>query len=382
MNTILLVCQSQDGSCVNLLNEALSQNDYVLTVLTGKKTDISDKVFVVDAPKYDSNSFISRFKTWFSFSFAAKKFLRQNIDKFDAVMFTSNPPVNQSLVRYVQKKGKKSIYLIWDIYPDCIEKTFGKKVLPITYFWRKLNSKVYKNCDVVLTIGEVMKENILKSYPGLDIRIIPYHADIEFIRPIPKEENPFVIENGLLGKKVFMYSGKMGFGHGFDEMLEVARQLKDRDDIIFMFIGHGQAYKDIERFIIENNLTNAKILPYQPLNMLPYSLGAADVAFITIKQETDGLFLPSKVYDAMASGSAVISISGKNNDVAVMLEKEKIGICVNPGNTDELKQAVLKFVSNTEYLDECQQNARRVAVDKYRVESVINRYAEIFNEVL
>lgn len=382
MKNLLLICQSQDGSYINLLNEAVKKNGGKISVFTGKKSDISPEVEVADGPSYDSTSFVKRFKTWFAFVISAKRYLKENLDKFDAVMFTSNPPVNQSLVRYVQKKGKKTIYLIWDIYPDCIEKTFGKKVAAITDMWRKINRRMYKKCDAVLTIGEVMKQNILKSYKDLSVEVIPYHADTEFIKPVPKEENPFAKENGLVDKKVFMYSGKMGFGHGFSEMLAVAEQLKDRQDIAFMFIGHGQAFKDIEGFINEKGLKNAKILPYQPLDMLPYSLGAADASFITIKEETDGLFLPSKVYDAMASGSAIIAISGENNDVAAMLEEENLGICVKPGSVEQLKNAVLKLADNEEYLSVCQQNARKLAVDKYRIECVIDGYAKLFGKII
>ena len=382
MKKLLLVCQSQDGSYVNILNDSLKQNDCTVTVFTGKKTGISDEVNLINAPEYNSDSFVSRFKTWFSFVFKAKKFLKENINEFDIVMFTSNPPVNQSLVKFVQKKGKKTVYLIWDIYPDCIEKTFGKKVLPITYFWRKLNSKVYKNCDAVLTIGEVMKANILKSYPSIDVKVIPYHADTEFIRPIPKEENPFAAQNGLLGKKVFMYSGKMGFGHGFDEMLDVAKQLDNRDDIAFLFIGKGQAFGEIERFICENNLKNTKILPYQPLEMLPFSLGAADVSFITVKKETDGLFLPSKVYDAMASGSAVIVISGGNNDVSAMVEEQKLGISVPVGNTDALKDAVLTLAQDSMLLKKYRKNARQTSVEKYSVKNITEQYMKLFGEII
>ena len=382
MKKFLLISQSQDGSYVNLIKYSLSNSGCSLTVFTGKFSDVEKEIEIVKAPKYDSTSFKSRFKTWFVYVKTANKYLKNNIDKFDAVMFTSNPPVNQSLVRYVQKKGKKCIYLIWDIYPDCIEKTFGKKVAVITNLWRKINRSIYKKCDAVLTIGEVMKQNILKSYKDLSVEVIPYHADTEFIKPIPKEENPFVKENGLLDKKVFMYSGKMGFGHGFSEMLTVAEQLKNRQDIMFMFIGHGQAFKDIEGFIKEKGLENAKILPYQPLDMLPYSLGAADTAFITIKEETDGLFLPSKVYDAMASGSAIIAISGENNDVAAMLNEENIGICVKPGSVEQLKNAILKLADDNEYLSSCQQNARKHAVDKYNIECVVDGYAKLFAKII
>ena len=298
-------------------------------------------------------------------------------------MFTSNPPINQGLVRYVQRHGKPCVYLVWDIYPDVIERSFGKKAAPITALWRRRNRRMYAKCASVLTIGEVLKQRIEANYPGLSVRVIPYHTDTAFIRPIPTEENEFIAQNPILrDKKVFMYSGKMGFGHGFDEMLTVAEELKQREDIVFLFVGHGAAYADIEQRIADRGLTNALILPYQPLSMLPHSLGCADVSFITIKEQTDGLFLPSKVYDAMASGSAIVCISGGNNDVAHMMSDCGIGISVKTGSADELRAAVLKLADDEAYLRECQKNARELAVAEYDIARVTEQYAALFLEIL
>ena len=123
---------------------------------------------------------------------AAKRYLKAQLDEFDGVMFTSNPPVNQGIVRYVQSKGKPCLYLVWDVYPDFVEKSFGSKMRPVTVFWRRGNRRIYRRCDAVLTIGEVLKETLLRSYPDVDIRVIPYHTDTAFIRPIPVEKNEFL----------------------------------------------------------------------------------------------------------------------------------------------------------------------------------------------
>ena len=382
MKKFLLISQSQDGSYVNLIKNALSKSGYSLTVFTGKFSDVEKDVEIVEAPKYDSTSFKSRFKTCFSYVRSAKKYLKSNIDKFDAVMFTSNPPVNQSLVKFAQSKKKKCIYLIWDIYPDCIEKSFGKKVTPITAVWRSINRKMYEKCDQVLTIGEVMREHILQSYPKLDVKVIPYHTDTGYIHPIDKDENIFVKQNELEGKKVFMYSGKMGFGHGFDEMLNVAELLKDRDDIRFLFIGHGMAFEPVKKHIEDNGLSNTKILTFQPLKMLPYSLGSADVSFITIREQTDGLFLPSKVYDAMASGSAIICISGGKNDVSKLMEDNEIGVHVKTSSVDELKAAVLKLADDEEFLERCKKNAVGLAVRDYDIKTVTEQYRRLFDSMI
>lgn len=382
MKKILLISQSQDATYVELLASVLEERGYLLSVITGKKIEVKESVTVIPAPQYNSTSFFSRFKTWRAYVKAVKRFLKKHIDEYEGVLFTSNPPINQGLLRFALKKKKKVLYLIWDIYPDCIEKSFGTVVKPITFFWRKQNRNLYKQCDAVITIGEVMKAKILQHNPNLKIHVIPYHANSEIIKPIPKEENKFVKAYGLENKTVIMYSGKMGFGHGFNEILAVAKELQVFSQISFVFIGHGEAFKEIQEYVAKNNLSNCLVLPYQPIEMLPFSLGAADVSLITIKEKTDGLFLPSKVYDAMSSGSAIICISGGNNDVAQLVQKESLGENVLTNNIDMLKTAVLKFVNDEDYLMKCQKNSREIAIRDYAIDVVKNQYDVLFEEIL
>lgn len=378
----LLICQSQDGSFVNIINDAVKNNGGKLTIVTGKVSNIDNDVEIIKSQKYDSVSLKSRLKTWLKFIRDAKRYLKNNIDKYDAVMFTSNPPINQSLVRFVQKKKKKCIYLVWDIYPDTIEKVLGNKSKLVTFFWRKRNHFVYKKCDAVLTIGEQMKKRLLKSYPDVPVFVIPYHADTEFIRPIDKSENIFAKEHNLNDKKVFMYSGKMGAGHGFSEILDAAELLKDKKDIKFVLIGFGSSFETVKKEVEEKKLSNVLMLPYQPFEMLPYTLGCADVSFVTIKEETDGLFLPSKVYDAMASGSAIICVSGGNNDVAEFTEREGVGVNVKIGDVEGLKKTILQFAEDEVKLAECQKRARNLAVCEHSIDKITNSYAKLFENKL
>ncbi len=382
MRKVLLVSQSQDGSYINILNAALKSQDCSLTVFSGKlPADIDPDVEKVASVKYESTSFVSRFKKWFAFTRDAKKYLKKNISSFDAILFTSNPPVNQSLVRYAQKKEKKCAYLIWDIYPNTIEKAFGKKVRPIAAVWRRKNRRIYSGCNQVFTIGEVMKTVLEKDYPNLDIKVIPYHTDTSFIRPIPAEENFFADEHKLAGKTLFMYSGKMGFGHGFTEILKAAELLKDRDDIRFMLIGFGAAFAEVEKYVQEHKLLNTMVLPYQPIEVLPYSLSAASVSFITIKPNNDGLFLPSKVYDAMASGSAILCISDGKNDVSALVEQYDLGRNLPSGDENALAKVIEEIADNPKRLEEYKQHSCEVS-KQYDVGQIIPMYENLFKELL
>ena len=42
-----------------------------------------------------------------------------------------------------------------------------------------------------------------------------------------------------------MYSGNLGLAHSFDEFLEAARRLRDRDDLVFLFVGAGPRLEEV-----------------------------------------------------------------------------------------------------------------------------------------
>ena len=91
--------------------------------------------------------------------------------------------------------------------------------------------------------------------------------------------------------------------------------------------------------------------------------------------------MPSKVYDAMSSGAAIIVISDENNDVSYMVKKDEVGISVPVKNIAQLKSAVIKLADDSELLEKYQKNARRIAVEQYSVENITNQYAKLFGEL-
>ena len=70
---------------------------------------------------------------------------------------------------------------------------------------------------------------------------IPVWSRRDEIYPVAREANPLRRSLGLDGKFVAMYSGNLGLAHSFDEFLEAARRLRDRADIVFLFVGDGPA---------------------------------------------------------------------------------------------------------------------------------------------
>ena len=57
---------------------------------------------------------------------------------------------------------------------------------------------------------------------------IPVWSRRDEIYPLPRDANPLRKSLGLERAFVAMYSGNLGLAHSFDEFLEAARRLRDR----------------------------------------------------------------------------------------------------------------------------------------------------------
>ena len=103
-----------------------------------------------------------------------------------------------------------------------------------------LSDMVYCHADKVVVLGPYMADRIAAKGVRRDRLVtIPVWSRRDEIYPLPPERNPLRKSLGLEGSFVAMYSGNLGLAHSFDEFLDAARALRDRRDIVFLFVGDG-----------------------------------------------------------------------------------------------------------------------------------------------
>src|SRR5262245_18549434 len=86
----------------------------------------------------------------------------------------------------------------------------------------------------------------LKQVAAEKIVTIPVWSRRDEIYPLPHELNPLRKSLGLDGSFVAMYSGNLGLAHSFGEFLDAARALRDRSDIVFLFVGDGPRKREVQ----------------------------------------------------------------------------------------------------------------------------------------
>jgi colanic acid biosynthesis glycosyl transferase WcaI len=268
-----------------------------------------------------------------------------------------------------------------DLYPDTAIASGmirNKKLIRFFYYLEKF---LYKKCTRLSVISEGFKQIILdKGIPNNKIYVQPIWADPDFIQPGTKS-NSFRNLFGLNGQFVVLYAGNIGLTSSLEDIINVAEKLKEDTHIRFVLVGEGIKKAEIEGQILKRSLTNVTLLPFQPREMLPEMMMAADVGLVTMNELTSAYSLPSKVFNVMASARPILSIAPANSELDQLVSTNNIGINISPGDCENLQKAILYLLENPGMCDELGKNGRNTLVAEYSRSDCTRRYEEMISKV-
>ena len=216
--------------------------------------------------------------------------------------------------------------------------------------------------------------------PREKISLVPNFVNTEFIRPMDKE-NDFRREHGLLDKFVLTHAGNVGYVYALDTLLDAAAELREHRGIVFLIIGEGVARADLEKTARERNLDNVRFLPFQPYENLPLVRAASDVQLALYKKRAADYSMPSKVYEAMASGRPLLASAEADSDVARLIRESGVGMCLEPGDAQGLASAVLTLTVDPEGRQAMGSRGRTLAEQQFSRDKVSNQIREMLLEV-
>jgi glycosyltransferase involved in cell wall biosynthesis len=226
-----------------------------------------------------------------------------------------------------------------------------------------MNRQSFKEAHRIFTISENLALEISKYIPGDKsmLKVVPNWVDSKEIKPVPKEDNPFIKQMGLEGKFIVMYSGNMGQTHDLETIVETAKELVQMPQIQFLLIGDGAKKVKISSMVSELNLTNVVLHPFQKPAMFKYSIACADIGFVTLAEGFEFYSVPSKTYYLMAAGCIVFAIANEKSEVQNLLEKFNFGYRFNSGAAIEIANKIREIYLNRELVKILGENARNAA---------------------
>jgi glycosyltransferase involved in cell wall biosynthesis len=266
------------------------------------------------------------------------------LPRCDAVVTLTTPPLIGLVGTFLKYlRGSRHVYWSMDLHPDA-SLALGR-MSPKSLFVRcmsRLSRFIYRQADQVVVLGPYMADRIaLKDVPPERIATIPVWSERDHVYPSPRASNPMRKALGLDNSFIAMYSGNLGLAHSFDEIIEAARRLRDRSDIVFLFVGEGPRLDEVKAARDREGLANIRLLDYVPRAQLQASLSLADVHLVSMRPEMTGIVVPGKLYGAMAAGRPSVFVGPEHCESADTIRDAGCGITLTPGDVDGLVAALL-----------------------------------------
>ena len=196
------------------------------------------------------------------------------------------------------------------------------------------------------------------------------------MHPVPKNENPFVLQHNLQGKFIVQYSGNIGGTHNIEVMIEAAKLLKEEKDILFLIIGRGLKVPLVNKLIEEYALDNCMVLPFQPDDVIRYSIAAADISIVLIEDKIADVSIPSKVYNIMAVGSGILSVSPEYSEINKLVKRYNIGANFQKEVIRQMADYILQIKNSPALKQQYSSNA--VEASKNYTDANAEKYLEIY----
>lgn len=357
---VVLVNQSTGYLMIDIVNAYAARYDRVALIAGSIKYSerpMADKVTVDKIIAYDRSSAIRRIFTWL---FGTMQILFKLIFKYRQyeVVYVTNPPMSYLLAYFIHRPYSIVVY---DIYPDALKNIGITEHHPIYRLWAKWNKSLFAKAQKVITLSEGMGK-VLEGYvDSSKIKVVYNWSASEKLHSIEKLTNPFVKQHGLEDKFIVLYSGNIGYTHNVECLVEIAKCLKDDPSILFLIIGEGKKKEMIQAMVSKARLTSFLFLTWQSKDVLPYSLSAADVAVITLNDDTAQVSVPSKTYNLLAVGAPLMCISPQNSELARLINKFQNGSCFGKEDTENMAAYISKLKAHPEIRIELSENSLRAA---------------------
>lgn len=273
------------------------------------------------------------------------------------------------------------VYNVQDLYPEVPVQAGQLTNRYAIVGLARLERLMYRLAAAISVIAPSFARSLhAKGVAPAKVVLIPNFVDTEFIQPLPRC-NFFSASLRYNDKFVVSYAGNLGYVYDLDSLLDAAALLADQPDIQFLIVGEGVNKPAIEQRARALNLTNLRMLPFQPHEHLPWLRATADVQVALHRPGTTGYSLPSKIYEIMASGRPLIASADPGSDVATLMAEAACGVCLPPGDPHILAQTIMALYANPALRATYGERGRRYAEQHLARTVVVDQYEQVLRKV-
>jgi glycosyltransferase involved in cell wall biosynthesis len=301
------------------------------------------------------------------------------------VVIASSPQLLVGLSGWWLARCKRSrfIFEVRDLWPESLAAVgVGREDSLVYRALSRIAGFLYRNSAHIVVVTPAFKEYLVKHWQVAPEKISVVENGVETELFSPRTENSLRSELGADRKFVVSYIGTLGNAHGLRTLVEAAALLQNSaPEILFLIVGEGAEKKRLVSLVRERGLTNLRFVDQQSREKIPSYVGASDACAVLLKKnEIFRTVIPSKMLEFMSCARPVIL--GVEGQASRLLEEAQAGICIEPGNSSELSQAILCLAADEQLRETLGRNGRRYVLQYFSRRQTATRYLEVLRAMM
>jgi len=340
------------------------------------RRDQKDGVNVIRTFAFPTQSanFIPRLTNYFSFVLSSSAVGTAVLQQPDYLIVES-PPLFLGLAGFWLSRWKRTrlIFNVSDLWPDGAVRL--GKIRSDSWAFRvsaALEAFCYRHAWLVTGQSKSIIADINQRFPECPTFHLSNGVDTQRFSAtsLSGEQRTMFASNGAC---VGLYTGLHGLAQGLDQILNVAEALCTENEFRFVLVGDGPEKRNLMETAKRRHLTNVEFLDSRPATEIPSLLAAADLSLVMLKTHLPGA-VPSKLYEAMASGKPIV-LSAEGEAAEVVREHEA-GLIVKPGDLDGLIKALRTLNALPALRQRLGENGRRAAEECFNRVKIAERFID------
>lgn len=337
-------------------------------------------VIQISMPYSNSDSISKRAITFLKFAWKAIGFaMKEDYD----LLFATSTPLTDGLPGIAAKwfRRKKFVFEVRDLWPE-LPKALGMKNPFLLWGMSVLEKRSYHAADGCVGLSPGICEGIKRrSQKGKPIAMIPNGCDLDLFSP--SNEKPDVIPGVKPTDTVAVFTGAHGIANGLDAVLDMAAVLKtrNRDDVKIVFVGDGKLKPALKERAEKEQLDNCLFMGHMPKKELNEVMKRADIGLMILANIPAFYYgtSPNKFFDYIASGLPVVN--NYPGWLADMINENKCGIAVEPGNPELFADAMMKLADHPELREEYGKNGHALAEREFARDLLGEKFVDFLETV-
>lgn len=332
--------------------------------------------------KYNNKfKFYSRIFSFLRFSFLS--IFKLFKFEFNIIIATSTPlTIAIPVLFFLKFKKRRFIFEVRDLWPEmpiAIGAIKNKLLIQILKIFEK---KVYSNASKIICLSPGMKRGVVKC--GITAKktiIIPNSCDFEIF----DNKNFYNQEldkkySYLFNSKTILYAGTLGKINGVNYLIEIAKHLKQNNDIKIIIVGDGIEKENITNNAIKFSLLNKNVFIFNQMNKMEIvyffkNCTISSSIFVDIKEMWSNS--ANKYFDTMAAKKPIlINYLGWH---ASLIKRYKTGFIIPSNNSERAAELIFEKIFNEKLILEMGQNNYNLGKKLFDRDNLFEKLEKIIN---